>query len=1243
MANGQLAELHVYNGQLEKMWGGLMEDAENGSEADLINELASNVMGVLALTPSNDFDDFVGIQARVTKMKTMLSLQAKDVKVIGIWGPAGIGKTTAARVLYDQVSPEFQFSTFLENIKGCFKRSFGNDHQLKLRFQEKLLSQIFNQKDIVVRHLGGAPQKLSDQKVLVVLDEVDSWWQLEEVANRAWFGRGSMVIISTEDRKLLKALGLEANQIYKMKFPTTDEALQILCLYAFGQKFPNYDFETLAWEVTELAGNLPLGLRVMGSYLRGMSKKEWIDALPSLRSSLDSEIESTLKLSYNVLSNKEKSLFLHIACFFAGFKVDRVKSILEKSDLNVNHGLQTLAYRSLIYRENGYVEMHSLKQQMGKEIGTGTVLGIKLLKLEGEEIKISKSAFQGIRNLQFLDIDGGTLNTPEGLNCLPNKLRYIHWKQSPLRFWPSKFSEKLLVELIMPNSNFEKLWEGIKPFPCLKRMDLSSSEYLKEIPDLSKATSLEILDLHYCRSLLELPSSIGRLINLEKLDLHYCRSLEKLSGCSSLKELDLSDSGIGALELPSSVSTWSCFYRLNMSGLSDLKKFPKVPYSIVELVLSGTGIEEVPPWIENLFRLQQLIMFGCRNLEIVSPNISKLENLQTIALCKHDDVPEMSYGDEVFTAVIVGGPDSHGIWRFRSDLNVHYILPICLPKKALTSPISLHLFSGGLKTIPDCIRRLSGLSELSITGCIILTELPQLPGSCLSLDAHFCRSLRRINSSFQNPNICLNFAGCYNLNQKARKLIQTSVCKYALLPDSKLASYCQKSVFITFASRMCFVALEIHHMPCLGTSQNHLYIFEDSFSLNQHFPEAEVTTFSELSFLFTVDDYKALVVAYVIKRRQNILKTEKLTVSSSFLSIANRNFPPSSFFPNSRVSRVSSFALSMEESTAANAATLRMELKKTMTEILDDGGVSEDRGETDGALVAVDEAVRILNRLREVESKMPDSATSSSSPASVLEVPKEFKCMLSRAIMSEPVVIASGQTYEKRYIQQWLMYKVTCPKTKEVLSHRLWVPNHVIAELITEWCQVNKYDLPKPSDAPVGLFPDDIDLLLERISSPSSVEDKTGAANELRRQTKRFADVPAFFVAEIPESITRLLTPLSALGEDIDSNPGLQKDIITALLYISCLEENKTAVAQHPLAIPLLTKSLKQGIAKTRRNSAEALWELSKLDSNKILIGNSETLEALVHVIKEDHFTAAIGAAYRRRGTKWFQKVWFPR
>ncbi|KAJ4908138.1 Disease resistance protein (TIR-NBS-LRR class) family [Raphanus sativus] len=631
------------------------------TEADLINELATNIMGVLPLTPSNDFDDFVGIEPRVTEMKTMLTYKQK------------------------------MLSTFLENIKGCFERSCGNDHHLKLRFQEKLLSQIFNQKDIVAGHLGWAPQKLSDKKVLVVLDEVDSWWQLEEMAKREWFGPGSMIIITTEDKKLLKALRLEANQIYEMKLPTRDEAYQILYLYAFGQKFLNYHFETLAWEVAILAGNLPLGLRVMGSYLGGMSENEWIDALPSLRSSLHGEIEATLKLSYN---------------------------------------------------------------------GTGTVLGIKLHNLEGEEIKISKSGFQGIRNLQFLDIDVGTLNTPEGAfdECFPNKLRYIHWSQAPMRFWPSKFSGKFLVELIMPNSNFETLWEGIKPLPCLKRMDLSFSVHLKEIPDLSTATSLEIFNVYGCVSLLELTSSIGNATRLGVCILKKCCLLK---------------------ELPSSFGRLINLEVLNMSG--ELKKFPNVPYSIVVLELSNTGIEEIPPWIENLYGLQELYMIECRNLEIVSPNISKLENLHTIELCKGR---ETIYDDGFFGAEIKWGrPDLKRPFELSSNESV--------------------------KTIPDCIKRLSGLSELSVRGFRMLTALPQLP--------------------VLQPE---------SKGEKAHPDISLQIC---LLTGFK-------------ACIVLFARFRIYGLQTVSCC------VRDSFSIDQDFPEAEDATFSELSFLFTVNDDEALEI-----------------------------------------------------------------------------------------------------------------------------------------------------------------------------------------------------------------------------------------------------------------------------------------------------------------------------------------------------------------------------------------------
>ncbi|CAF1780098.1 unnamed protein product [Brassica oleracea] len=208
------------------------------NEAKMIDEIAVDVMKVLGLTPSKDFDDFVGMEARIKELKSLLSLQLDDdVKIIGIVGPVGIGKTSTARVLYNQLSRDFEFNTFIEDIRGSNEMPSlgGSHHKYPLDWQNELLSRLFNQTDNKIGHLGVAEQRLRGKKVLIVLDEMDCLLKIEAVAKKVdWFGPGSVIIITTEDRNLLKAQGIKC--IYDMKLPDEVEAFQIFCQYAFGQK-----------------------------------------------------------------------------------------------------------------------------------------------------------------------------------------------------------------------------------------------------------------------------------------------------------------------------------------------------------------------------------------------------------------------------------------------------------------------------------------------------------------------------------------------------------------------------------------------------------------------------------------------------------------------------------------------------------------------------------------------------------------------------------------------------------------------------------------------------------------------------------------------------------------------------------------------------------------------------------------------------------------------------------------------
>ncbi|XP_073000428.1 U-box domain-containing protein 45-like [Typha latifolia] len=75
--------------------------------------------------------------------------------------------------------------------------------------------------------------------------------------------------------------------------------------------------------------------------------------------------------------------------------------------------------------------------------------------------------------------------------------------------------------------------------------------------------------------------------------------------------------------------------------------------------------------------------------------------------------------------------------------------------------------------------------------------------------------------------------------------------------------------------------------------------------------------------------------------------------------------------------------------------------------------------------------------------------------------PEELRCPISLQLMYDPVIISSGQTYERVCIEKWLNNgHSTCPKSQQQLSHLGLTPNYCVKGLIASWCEQNGVTVP---------------------------------------------------------------------------------------------------------------------------------------------------------------------------------------
>ncbi|KFK38029.1 hypothetical protein AALP_AA3G061000 [Arabis alpina] len=258
------------------------------NEAVMIEKIARDVSNKLNTTISWDFKDMVGIEAHLEKMQSLLHFDDEDgAMIVGIYGTAGIGKTTIARALHRRLSSSFQLSCFMDNVSGSYNRGL-DDLGLKLSLQEQLLSKILNQNGMKIHHLCAIQERLCDQKVLIILDDVDELEQLEALANEtSWFGPGSRIIVTTKVQELLEQHDII--NTYLVDVPTKDEACTIFCRFAFKQRgVAPAGFENLIERATKLCKNIPFGLRVVGSMLRVKKEEDWERTLHRLEDHIQS-------------------------------------------------------------------------------------------------------------------------------------------------------------------------------------------------------------------------------------------------------------------------------------------------------------------------------------------------------------------------------------------------------------------------------------------------------------------------------------------------------------------------------------------------------------------------------------------------------------------------------------------------------------------------------------------------------------------------------------------------------------------------------------------------------------------------------------------------------------------------------------------------------------------------------------------------------------------------------------------